>query len=76
MSHQQLSSQTYFATIEDEKVIAKNKFEKLNSWSFWLSGRVLESRSMGHGFESDRRHCVVSLGKTLFCIGSTQEDLS
>ena len=27
----------------------------------WLSGRVLDSRPKGHGFEPHRRHCVVSL---------------
>ena len=29
-----------------------------------LSGRVLDSRARGRGFEPHRRHCVVSLGKT------------
>ena len=29
----------------------------------WLSGRVLDSRPRGHGFESHRRHCVESLSK-------------
>ena len=29
----------------------------------WLSGRVLDSRPRGRGFEPHRRHCVVSLGK-------------
>ena len=30
----------------------------------WLSGRVFDSRPKGHGFEPNRRHCVVSLSKT------------
>ena len=30
----------------------------------WLSGRVLDSRPMGRGLGSQRRHCVVSLSKT------------
>ena len=30
----------------------------------WLSGRVLDSRPRGHGFEPHRRHCVVVLSKT------------
>ena len=45
----------------------------------WLSGRVLDSRPKGRGFEPHRRHCVVSLSKThlsLFSTGSTQEDPS
>ena len=29
-----------------------------------LSGRVFDSRPRGRGFESHRRHCIVSLSKT------------
>ena len=31
----------------------------------WLSGRVLDSRRRGHGFEPHRRQCVVSLSKNI-----------
>ena len=31
----------------------------------WLSGRVLDSRPRGLGFEPYRRHCVVSLSKNI-----------
>ena len=31
----------------------------------WLSGRVLDSRPKGGGFEPHRRHCVVSLTKNI-----------
>ena len=31
----------------------------------WLSGRVLNSRPKGRGFEPHWRHCVVSLGKNI-----------
>ena len=31
----------------------------------WFSGRVLESRLTGRGFEPHRRHCVVSLSKNI-----------
>ena len=31
----------------------------------WLSGRVLDLRLKGCGFEPHRRHCVVSLSKTI-----------
>ena len=31
----------------------------------WLSGRVLDSRPRGSGFEHHRRHCVVSLSKNI-----------
>ena len=30
----------------------------------WLSGRVLDLRPKGSGFDPHRRHCVVSLSKT------------
>ena len=44
-----------------------------------LSGRVLDSRPRGRGFEPHRHHCVVSLSKTnlfLLSTGSIQEDPS
>ena len=31
----------------------------------WLSGRALDSRLKGRGFEPHRRHCVVSLSKNI-----------
>ena len=31
----------------------------------WLSGRVLDSRPRGRGFEPHRHHCVVSLSKNI-----------
>ena len=31
----------------------------------WLSGRVLDSRPRGRGFEPHRRRCVVSLSKNI-----------
>ena len=31
----------------------------------WLSGRVLDSRPRGRGFEPHWRHCVVSLSKNI-----------
>ena len=31
----------------------------------WLSGRMLDWRPRGGGFESHRRHCVVSLSKNI-----------
>ena len=45
----------------------------------WLSGRVLDSRSRGCGFEPNRQHCLVSLRKThlsLLSTGLTLEDMS
>ena len=34
----------------------------------WLSGRVLDSRPKGSGFESHRRHCVVVLKQDTFIL--------
>ena len=31
----------------------------------WLSGRVLDSRPRGHGFQPHWHHCVVSLSKNI-----------
>ena len=31
----------------------------------WLSGRVLDLRPRGRGFEPHQRHCVVSLSKNI-----------
>ena len=31
----------------------------------WLSGRVLDSRPKGRGIEPHRRHCLVSLNKSI-----------
>ena len=37
----------------------------MNRERMWLSGRVLDSRPRGRGFEPHRRHCVVSLSKNI-----------
>ena len=34
----------------------------------WLSGRVLDSRPRGHGFEPHRRHCVGVLEQDTFIL--------
>ena len=34
----------------------------------WLSGRVLDSRQRGPGFEPHRRHCVVVLEQDTFIL--------
>ena len=34
----------------------------------WLSGRVLDSRTKGRGFEPHRRHCVVVLEQDTFIL--------
>ena len=39
-----------------------------NKGAQWLSGRVLDSRPKGHGFEPHRRHCVVVLEQDTFIL--------
>ena len=36
--------------------------------AWWLSGRVLDSRPKGRGFEPHRRHCVVVLEQDTFIL--------
>ena len=40
----------------------------LNVGAQWLSGRVLDSRPKGRGFEPHRRHCVVVLEQDTFIL--------
>ena len=53
-----------FCLVTGPEVI--NLFSMLNSAEGvqWLSGRALDSRPRGPGFEPQGRHCVVSLSKT------------
>ena len=39
-----------------------------NRGAQWLSGRVLDSRPKGRGFEPHRRHCVVVLEQDTFIL--------
>ena len=41
---------------------------KIYSGAQWLSGRVLDSRPKGRGFEPHRRHCVVVLEQDTFIL--------
>ena len=41
---------------------------KPNEGVQWLSGRVLDSRPKGRGFEPHRRHCVVVLEQDTFIL--------
>ena len=40
----------------------------LSKGAQWLSGRVLDSRPKGRGFEPHRRHCVVVLEQDTFIL--------
>ena len=41
---------------------------KASKGAQWLSGRVLDSRPKGRGFEPHRRHCVVVLEQDTFIL--------
>ena len=76
-----------FSSVAQRKPKVCNKFVLFNGYiesqditiktgAQWLSGRVLDLKLRGNGFEPHRRHCVVSLSKThlsLLSRGSTQE---
>ena len=40
----------------------------INKGGQWLSGRVLDSRPKGRGFEPHRRHCIVVLEQDTFIL--------
>ena len=41
---------------------------KCSEGAQWLSGRVLDSRPKGRGFEPHRRHCVVVFEQDIFIL--------
>ena len=45
-----------------------NTYTALRKGAQWLSGRVLDSRPKGRGFEPHRRHCVVVLEQDTFIL--------
>ena len=47
---------------------AGNVLKFLSQGEQWLSGRVLDSRPRGRGFEPHRRHCVVVLEQDTFIL--------
>ena len=46
----------------------KKRKENKRKGAQWLSGRVLDSRPKGRGFEPHRRHCVVVLEQDTFIL--------
>ena len=65
-----------FAEIGHEKIstaissrpLIQEGFLSVTSQSWGLSGRVLDSRPKGRGFEPHRRHCVVVLEQDTFIL--------
>ena len=52
---------------QDDKLLL-NKTTPPFQGAQWLSGRVLDSRPKGSGFEPHRRHCVVVLEQDTFIL--------
>ena len=46
----------------------KRLTKKINMGAQWLSGRVLDSRPKGHGFEPHWRHYIVILEQDTFIL--------
>ena len=46
----------------------RNRYDLKKIGAQWLSGRVLDSRPRGRGFEPHRRHCVVDLEQDTFIL--------
>ena len=55
----------YFSFYFLAKKLALKTNQHIRARAQWLSGRVLDSRLKGRGFEPHRRHCVVSLSKNI-----------
>ena len=56
-----LAGMKSWSEIKDWDIIQQAKGMLTNTS---MSGRVLDSRPRGRGFERHRRHCIVSLSKT------------
>ena len=55
----------YFGLILQEVLLCS---ASISVGAQWLSGRVLDSRPKGSGFEPHRRHCVVVLEQDTFIL--------
>ena len=63
-SYQQTPIQTFWNQFSLKKKAQGETFLMTKHCIAELSGRVLDQRPRGHGFEPHRCHCVVSLSKT------------
>ena len=54
--------------VQKNRVQIKKKKTQHKLGAQWLSGRVLDSRPKGRGFEPHRRHCVVVLEQDTFIL--------
>ena len=51
-----------------DMVLSNKRITKGLKGAQWLSGRVLNSRPRGRGFEPQRRHCLVVLEQDTFIL--------
>ena len=58
----------YLTDLELSIVDISDNISKFKKGGQWLSGRVLDSRPKGSGFEPHRRHCVVVLEQDTFIL--------
>ena len=63
----QNSLSSFENSVDPDQLASDNKADGVQ----WLSGRMVDSRSRGCGFEPHRSHCIVSLSKTLYYMLST-----
>ena len=62
-----LTYDTSFQVHQTHTLVEKEEHDR-GQGAQWLSGRVLDSRPKGRGFEPHRRHCVVVLEQDTFIL--------
>ena len=63
-----LDDSTEFQNLPKASIGMEKKIPENSRGAQWLSGRVLDSRPKGRGFEPHRRHCVVVLEQDTFIL--------
>ena len=58
----------FFPKQKGDSITGQDRAQKHCKGAQWLSGRVLDSRPKGSGFEPHRRHCVVVLEQDTFIL--------
>ena len=60
-----ITKSRFYRRISHNTLIVHEPLHEISWGAQWLSGRVLDSRPKGRGFEPHQRHCVVSLSKNI-----------
>ena len=63
-----MSSSTINIQLNIQCLVRQSTFSSTYMGAQWLSGRVLDLRPRGRGFESHRRHCVVHIYNSLVLV--------